>query len=273
MTAAGRHLRGRGVAFLLGKPAERSPVLPDVVTALQEVGASVVVHVPRPGEDLRALPGVLEADVIALRGLGRAILREAVVALEGTGHHRCCNRPSAALAALDRPRLLMILADAGVPVPDSEVATDWQGVLARSGSPIVAKAVDAMAGRGAGVVVAANGALPTTAPFAGPYLVQEYVAGDGADRKLYVVGERTAALRKPRPRDRGPARVFDPSPMLVGIAREAAAATGLELCGIDLIEGPDGPVVVDVNAFPSCKDLPNGARWIGAHLANLAMAG
>ncbi len=150
MTAAGRHLRGRSVAFLLGKPVERSPVLPDVVTALQEVGAAVVVHVPRPGDELRALPGVLEAVVIALRGLGRAILREAVVALEGTGHHRCCNRPSAALAALDRPRLLMILADAGVPVPHSEVTADWQGVLERSGSPIVAKTVDAMAGHAPG---------------------------------------------------------------------------------------------------------------------------
>ncbi|CAN5269803.1 hypothetical protein BH24ACT7_BH24ACT7_15210 [soil metagenome] len=111
---------------------------------------------------------MLEAVVIALRGLGRAILREAVVALEGTGHHRCCNRPSAALAALDRPRLLMILADAGVPVPHSEVTADWQG---RAGEVRLADRRQDRRCDGwpcAGVVVAADGVLPATAPFAGP---------------------------------------------------------------------------------------------------------
>ncbi|MGH3344253.1 MAG: ATP-grasp domain-containing protein [Carbonactinosporaceae bacterium] len=92
-------------------------------------------------------------------------------------------------------------------------------------------------------------------PFDRPHLVQEFVPGPGEDLKVYVVDRRALAVRKPFgagsfARPGRPAAVSD---RVRGIALSCGRALGLDLFGADIVEGPEGPVVVDVNYFPGYK--------------------
>ena len=51
------------------------------------------------------------------------------------------------------------------------------------------------------------------------------------------------------------------------IALRCGAAFGLGLYGLDLIETPRGPFVVDVNYFPGYKGLPDAAEAVADHVA------
>lgn len=101
------------VALLLGKPPERSPALPEVISRLLARGADVRVHLPhREGH----LPDWLPAsDVVGLRGLREEALA-AVADLERRGLH-CCNSAAATIAVRDRSLVQRRLAEAGLPVP------------------------------------------------------------------------------------------------------------------------------------------------------------
>lgn len=191
---SGRRTR---IAFLLGKPVRGTSVFPEVFELLREAGAVVDVHLPHQ-EAEPAPPGLLDARLIVHRGLGPSALA-ALQRLERAGA-RCCNRVAATLAVRDRMLVSRLLAGAGLPVPATVSAADWPGVIeAAAGRPVVVKAADGSVGRGAGVKVSASGDLPGEALFEGPYAVQEYVPGDGRDRKMYVAGNRVDGLLKPGP--------------------------------------------------------------------------
>jgi ribosomal protein S6--L-glutamate ligase len=245
-----------------------SPVLPDVVELLQAAGAAVGVHVPQAPYELP--PWLWRARVAGLRGLAP----EALVAaqrLEAAGV-RCCNSAAATALVADRAALHRSLVRAGVPVPAGQTVTDWAQVRAlAAGSSVVVKAVSGHRGRGASVVIADASDLPGAPPFDGPYLVQERVVHDGRDRKLYVIGARVAGLLVPLSPDSGPAEAFELNSRYHDVARRCGETTGLELYGVDVLEGSAGPVVVDVNPFPSCRRVPGAARSIAEHL--LARAG
>ena len=54
------------------------------------------------------------------------------------------------------------------------------------------------------------------------------------------------------------------------IALRCGRVFGLGLFGLDLIEGPDGPVVVDVNYFPGYKGVPEAAPLIADYITDYA---
>lgn len=255
------------VALLLGKPPERSPVLPEVIQELQSRGADVRVHVPRPDDWLPTW--LAEADIAALRGLPAGPLA-AVAALEEHGL-RCCNTARATLAVRDRSGVQRALAGARIPVPaaadvaDADAARRWA-----AGRAVVVKSPDATAGRGAGVALWTEPERDPPPPFPGPYVVQEWVTGDGIDRKLYVVGERVGGLLKRRDVGRRSGDHFRPDASLDALARDVGTCLGLRIYGVDLIEGAHGRVVVDINAFPSCAGVPSAAASIASTLLDSA---
>jgi ribosomal protein S6--L-glutamate ligase len=104
---------------------------------------------------------------------------------------------------------------------------------------------------------------PTT-----PMLAQEYIAGDGEDLKIYVVGEEVFAVRK---RFSSTSFADSGKPCSISddwceIARRCGRAFGLGLYGLDVVEGPQGPVVVDLNYFPGYKGIPNIASLLADHI-------
>ena len=89
----------------------------------------------------------------------------------------------------------------------------------------------------------------------GPVVVQDCVAGTGEDLKVYVVGDQVfdgsqAVLRTSFSVPGRPAAV---RPEVEEIALRGGEACGLGLFGLDMIESPGGPAVVDVNYFPGYK--------------------
>ena len=63
-----------------------------------------------------------------------------------------------------------------------------------------------------------------------------------------------------------PGRPVPVTPEVRDIALRCGQAMGLSLYGLDVIESPDGPFVVDVNYFPGYKGVPGGAAAIAEHI-------
>lgn len=125
--------------------------------------------------------------------------------------------------------------------------------------------------RGAGVIDADS--LPENEPFPGPFVVQERVDGDGLDRKLYVVGATVRGVLRARPPrtladKRGTA--FVPSDDERELALLTGRALGLKRFGVDVLHGAAGPVVIDVNAFPGYKGVPDAASLLLHYLTSSA---
>ncbi|MDQ4091387.1 MAG: hypothetical protein M3163_13965 [Actinomycetota bacterium] len=258
------------VGFVLGQHPSSRSVLREVFEHLRRAGAGVSTWVCSDGGPVPE--ELAEARAVALRGPNAQGL-DVARRLEAAGA-RCCNAPEVTARASDKAVVVDALTSAGVPVPPSVLVSSWGDVLVAAGAgPIVVKMVDGSGGTG--VLLAGPEGLPVSAPFPGPFLVQERLSHDGPDRKIFVVGPRIWGLLRPWPASR-PAdklgRPFDPTPEDTVVAAAAGRALGLEVFGVDLVPTPRGPVVVDVNPFPGFKGVDGAALAIAGRLLTLARA-
>ena len=257
------------IAFLLGKPVREDSVFPTLFDLLREDSITTAVHLPKG--DLPMPPWVFESAVVVQRGLGLTELRSART-LEETGI-RCCNRISASITLQDRGLTAQRLVDAGLPVPATMRVATWAEVVERAdGQPAVVKRDDGAAGRGLNILSAATGELPPLPPFPGPYIVQDYISSDGQDHKLYVAGDSVKGLLKQRtPGDSSDAAGVPVAvnAELSAIAQGVGQALELDIFGVDVLYGPSGPVIVDVNPFPGFRNIPGAPLLLARHLASL----
>ncbi len=257
------------LTLLLGKPPRPATLLAELAADLSARGWTVTVRLPHE-EAVRAEDLTAQALVVH-RGLS-AQAADLLAELDGLGVP-LCNPWEADRLLRDRRAWRAALAAAGVPMPPSAVVERWIEVLDGAGEPeVVAKAL-AGPGRGAWVVTGSGRTLPREAPFPGPYLVEPRLPTDGTDRKLYVAGDAVRGLLKPSTLQ-GPhtaaGQVFEPDAELVELALRTGHALGAHLYGVDLLQTPGGPVVVDVNAFPGYRGVPGAAAAVGDHLARHA---
>jgi ribosomal protein S6--L-glutamate ligase len=96
-------------------------------------------------------------------------------------------------------------------------------------------------------------------------LAQRYVDAGNVDVKLYAAGKRVWAVRRPSPLTNGNGRpvLERVDETLSRLARSCAAAFDLPLLGVDVVEGPDGPLIVDVNEFPNYTGIVEAPEVIG----------
>jgi len=209
--------------------------------------------------------------LLLARGLGRGgdpdVQFEIYRALEGTGA-LVANRIDALLAAQDKLRTSWLLGRAGVPTPRAAVAQTAREAIAAllALGEAVAKPIAGSLGDGVervGPDRAGRRKVVERIERDGAIYVQQYVANPGRDARLFVVGGRVAgAMERLAPAgewrtnvERGarvrPLRASEP---LARIAIDAARALGLDWAGVDVIAGPEGPTVIEVNGNPS---------WIG----------
>jgi ribosomal protein S6--L-glutamate ligase len=259
------------VCFLLARrvPPVPSPLLVEVEDRLRrrdlEVAGGIV-------EELLTRPELLSPgyDLYVLKSH-----TELALSLAGILHDqgaRFLNPYGSCVATQDKLVAARRLAAADVPVPRSWTTGDLRLVeplLARG--PLVIK--PHRGHRGASVhVVHDPGQLAALPKVSAPVIVQEYVPGPGEDLKVYVVGEEVYAVRKPFGPDSftRPGRPCRVSREVRDIALRAGAALGLGLFGLDLIEGPQGPVVVDANYFPGYKGVPGVGPRIAEYVERFA---
>lgn len=179
--------------------------------------------------------------------------------------------PACALVA-DKARTARLLEAGGVPVPRTWAVGDLEAVRGLVGPrPLVVKPARGL--HGAGVrIVRRQSDLDDVPPLTEPAVVQELVPGTGVDLKLYVAGDEVFGTRKAfapdsyaRPGSR--ARVDDE---LRRLALRVGEVTGLGLYGLDVIESPDGPFVVDVNYFPGYRGHAGAGVAVAGYLDDVA---
>jgi ribosomal protein S6--L-glutamate ligase len=161
---------------------------------------------------------------------------------------------------------------AGVPVPRTWVTGDLELLkgIAEEG-PLIVKPYQGH--RGAGIqIVRRPGDLRGLSLPDGLIMAQDYVEGGEEDVKVYVVGDEVFAVRKPFSETSFtvPGRPCEVDSELRDIALRCGRALGLGLYGLDVIESPEGPVVVDLNYFPGYKGVPGVAPLIADYIERYA---
>lgn len=97
-----------------------------------------------------------------------------------------------------------------------------------------------------------------------PVLAQALVPNDGWDVKLWIFGPEVLAARRRTALEDGhrDTTTACPGPLpdaWLDVAGRIGRHLGLLVYGVDLVIGPDGPVVVDVNAFPGARGIDGSA--------------
>lgn len=252
------------VAFLLGKAPRRSTIFPEVFDRLGAGGVGVSVHLPHDGQV--DLPVVRGADLVVHRGLNPEAM--AMVAELHAAGARLVNPYPGTVRLSDR--VAMVRALDGLPVPATQVVHDWAQVAVVAGPRRCVVKAAGGPGRGAAIAVGTGEELRSDRGLQPPYLVQEFVASDGLDHKLYLVGDEVRGLRKASPLGEGhtsEGAAFTPDAALTDLARRVRARLGLDLLGVDVLVPDDGAaVVVDVNDFPGYRGVDDAAELVAKHL-------
>jgi RimK family alpha-L-glutamate ligase len=179
------------------------------------------------------------------------------------------NTISAVLRAIDKFETSCLLQQAGVPTPQVVVVQDpamGRKVLKEWGR-LVAKPLFGSLGLGVTLMedtLQGHAMLPVMLERYGAVYLQEYVQTSGGDIRAFVVGPRVAAsiYRKVAPGEwvsnihRGAhPEVYALDRATGELAVRAAQAVGLDYTGVDIMEGPAGPVVIEVNGNPQWQGV------------------
>ncbi|WP_371650304.1 MULTISPECIES: RimK family alpha-L-glutamate ligase [unclassified Streptomyces] len=181
-------------------------------------------------------------------------------------------RDKALAAAIGRSR--------GLPMPTTYAAAvpELLAEIPESEFPLVVKPADGSAGRGVCLVPSPDRLAAMTGQLAGQGMLvaQPYVPNSGVDLKVYCVGGELYATERCSPLHPDHAvreRQVALSAEVAATVAQVGAVYGLDLYGVDVLLGPDGPVVVDVNDFPSFRQVPQAAERVARAVLELARTG
>jgi len=214
-----------------------------------------------------------DLDALIVRPIGRGSLEELVFRmdmlykLERSGFY-IINPPEAIEHCVDKYDILGILEGADVPVPRT-AATESVAEALRAfkelGGDVVVKPIFGSRGMGATRIVDADIADTVFKAITfhhGVIYLQEFVAHGHSDIRAFVVDDRVVAAMRRVAEDwkTNYSRGARPSPTTLSkefedLATKAARAVGCKVAGVDILEGPTGPKIVDVNSQPGWKGL------------------
>ncbi|WP_424215252.1 ATP-grasp domain-containing protein [Streptomyces sp. BI20] len=268
------------LCFLVEEQYRHDGMPVEVVRRLVEWGHRV--DVVRPGGSLLEMTDLLEGadhDAWVLKtvsgGPGLTLLEAAASAGLTT-----VNDARAIRGVRDKALAAAIGRRAGLPVPLTWAAArpELLAGIPESAYPLVVKPAEGSSGRGVRRVdsPAELVALWPVLSAEGMLIAQPWVPNEGVDLKVYCVGGEVFATRRCSPlrESGGPAERAVPVPAEVErIATRVGAVYGLDLYGLDVLSGPDGPVVVDVNDFPSFRRVPRAVDRVADAVLALARAG
>jgi len=99
-----------------------------------------------------------------------------------------------------------------------------------------------------------------------PVILQELVASDGWDIKVWVIDEHIFAARRRTPLDANaskedfPIATSEMSEQFLHVISEIGRVFDLRLYGVDFLMTERGPIVVDINSFPGFRGVPDADR-------------
>lgn len=172
----------------------------------------------------------------------------------------------------DKLRSLQILSRHDIGIPHTTFVRDRKDVLPAierlGGAPVIIKILEGT--QGVGVILAettkvAEAIIETMQSAKQNVLIQKFVKeSKGKDIRAFVVGDTVvAAMRRVAQGDEfrsnvhrgGKAEIVKLEPEYEQTAVRAAQIMGLRIGGVDMLEGKDGPVVMEVNSSPGLEGI------------------
>lgn len=204
-----------------------------------------------------------DSDLFFSRSLSHSSALAVAEHLEAFGHH-CCNRHEVIRICGDKYSTSTRLARAGVPQPAYRLALNGEEALRaieELGYPVVIKPVIGSWGRLVSRVNdrhAAEAVIEHKTTLGGLHhqaiYIQAFIHKPGRDIRAFVVGDtciaaiyRTSDHWITNTARGGKAADCPVTPELSDIAVQAARAVGGGILAVDLLEGPDGLLVCEVN--------------------------
>ena len=200
------------------------------------------------------------------------------------------NTANGIVNARDKLRASQILSRHDIPMPQTAFVRNRADVRpaieAVGGAPVVIKLLDGT--QGIGVILApeakvAEAIIETLHSTNQNVLIQRFIKESrGRDIRALVVGDRVvAAMRRSAHGDEfrsnvhrgGSVEPVELSPEYAQVAVRSAQIMGLKVAGVDMLEGDDGPLVMEVNSSPGLQGIETATRLdvAGAiidHIAN-----
>jgi RimK family alpha-L-glutamate ligase len=214
-----------------------------------------------------------DIDAMITRPIGRGSLEEILFRMNLL--HRLerlglliINPPLAIERSVDKYNSLTLFHENGLPVPRTAVTESHDEALEcfhELGGDVVVKPLFGSRGVGAARIndpdIAAR-IFRTISFHHGVLYLQQFVNHGGSDIRAFVIGDRVvAAMRRVSANWKTNVSLgAKPVPLnlseeLEKLAIKAAKVIGCKVTGVDLIEGPDGPVLIELNSQPGWRGL------------------
>jgi ribosomal protein S6--L-glutamate ligase len=172
----------------------------------------------------------------------------------------------------DKLRSIQILSRHDIRIPATTFVRDRADVLSAiervGGAPVVIKLLEGT--QGIGVILApdtkvAEAVIETLQSTRQNVLIQRFVAeSKGRDIRALVVGDRVVAAMRRRAQPGefrsnvhrgGTTETIELDPEFQRVAVQSAQIMGLRVAGVDMLEGDDGPVILEVNSSPGLEGI------------------
>lgn len=184
----------------------------------------------------------------------------------------CANTAHGISNSRDKLRSLQILSRHHIGIPRTTFVRDKADVLPAihrvGGAPVVIKLIEGTQGIGvllAESINAAESIIELLQSQKQNVLIQKFVAeSKGKDIRAFVVGDRVvAAMRRVAQGQEfrsnvhrgGIAEAVELSPEYEETAVRAAQILGLQVAGVDMLEGKNGPQIMEVNSSPGLEGI------------------
>jgi ribosomal protein S6--L-glutamate ligase len=184
----------------------------------------------------------------------------------------CANSAVGIINSRDKLRSLQILSRHRIGIPRTSYVRDKRDVLPAiervGGAPVIIKLIEGTQGIGvllAESVKAAESIIELLQSQKQNVLVQKFVAeSKGKDIRAFVIGDQVvAAMRRVAQGQEfrsnvhrgGRTEQVELDPEYVRTAVRSAQILGLRVAGVDMLEGKDGPQVMEVNSSPGLEGI------------------
>ncbi|MEZ6066953.1 MAG: RimK family alpha-L-glutamate ligase [Planctomycetaceae bacterium] len=184
----------------------------------------------------------------------------------------CANSSNGISNSRDKLRSLQILSRHHIGIPPTTFVRDRSDVIPAirrvGGAPVIIKLLEGT--QGVGVILAdsekiAEAIIETLQSTRQNVLVQKFVAeSKGRDVRAFVVGDRVvAAMRRVAQENEfrsnvhrgGRAEAIELDEQYRETAVRCAQIMGLRVAGVDMLEGKDGPQVMEINSSPGLEGI------------------
>ena len=182
------------------------------------------------------------------------------------------NGADAIMRSRDKLTASQILSQKGIPVPKTALVTSWRdverGISRVGGVPCIVKTTQGTQGDGVYLVRSIRHAKELVYRLLAErntVLVQEYIReSHGKDIRVIVVGGKVVAAMRRVSNGRefrsnyhlgGRVETIDLPDEYAKVAIDAAAHLGIEVGGVDLLEGRMGPILLEVNSSPGLEGI------------------